>query len=117
MQYNARLDQKVLERFHPRFDNENNWASGLIELRRRVEQSREARDIDVYAVSGSYHSHYHKSLLKNDPKMDKIYNMLVGGYLGSLFELDDVHVTGHVTAHGPSCKYLLGPSSPLDSSS
>ena len=32
-----------------------------------------------------------------------------GGYLGSLFELSDVHVIGHVTARGPSCRYPLGP--------
>ena len=37
--------------------------------------------------------------------------------LGSLFELGDVHGTGHVTARGPSCRYLLGPQSPLVSSS
>jgi hypothetical protein len=37
--------------------------------------------------------------------------------LGSLFELSDVHVIGHVTVRGPPYRYLLGPSSPLDSSS
>jgi hypothetical protein len=44
--------------------------------------------------------------------------LLVGrGYLGSLFELADMHVTDHVTERGPHCRYLLRPSSPLDSSS
>ena len=41
--------------------------------------------------------------------------MLVGGghlgSIGSLFELGDAHGTGHVTARGPSCRYLLGPQS------
>ena len=40
-----------------------------------------------------------------------------GGDLGSLFEIGDVHVIGHVTARGPSCRYLLGLQSPLVSSS
>ena len=36
-----------------------------------------------------------------------------GGYLGSLFDLSDVHVIDHVTARGPSCRYLLGAFEPL----
>ena len=40
--------------------------------------------------------------------------MLVGGGTwGSLFELGDVHVMGHVTARGPSCRYLLRAVKPL----
>ena len=33
--------------------------------------------------------------------------------MGSLFELSDVHVMGHVTARGPSCRYLPGALEPL----
>jgi hypothetical protein len=37
--------------------------------------------------------------------------MMVRGYLGSLFELGDMHVIDHVTVREP--RYLLGPSSLL----
>ena len=37
--------------------------------------------------------------------------------LGSLFELGDVHVIGHVTRHGPHCRYLQGRASSVASSS
>jgi len=32
--------------------------------------------------------------------------LIQSGYLGSLFDLSDVHVMGHVTARGPLCRYL-----------
>ena len=36
-----------------------------------------------------------------------------GGTWGSLFDLSDVHVMGHVTARGPSCRCLLRAVEPL----
>src|ERR1700722_7256262 len=35
-----------------------------------------------------------------------VNNLLVGGYLGSLFKLSDVHVIDYVIARGLSCRYL-----------
>jgi hypothetical protein len=40
-----------------------------------------------------------------------------GGYLGSLFELSDVHVIGHVIARGPRVDTFSGHRAPFTSSS